>query len=250
MKVYSYLLLGLLIISNSCKTADKTEASTNGMTAKVSDYAGSSGSLNIMGYFVDPFMSGTIDANGVVDLKLPDSFDAITLKAFEKYNKAGDAEYELSPMAFSDLFVNLDGLKISGENATISLAGKYYGFEVFKDDYKIGTIYPTSSLEYMDGIKKPDESTGKKGYHYVLLYIDQPISIQGEQIITNYLNEDPDQAYETSITYDLELKEGWNVYKHSIEQYLSDDLGNYFPTEQEFTTARLSDINNWEFLPL
>lgn len=250
MKGYSFLLLGLLIITNSCKEADKTEVSQQVITGMTSDYSEVKGNVNLMGYFVDPYMSGTVDIDGTVNLELPDNFDTITLKAFKTYNNAGDAAYELSPMAFGDLFVNLEGLQVSGEEAQIFLAGKYYGYEVYEDDLKVGTIYPTSSLEYMDGIKKPDDSSGVAGHHYVLLYLDQPISIQGEQVATNYLNDNPDKSYNSSIAYDLELQKGWNVYRHSIDDYLSDENGNYFPIKQEFETASAGDMKNWKFLPL
>jgi len=250
MKASSYLLLALLAITTFCKTAEKNEVATIAISGIVSDYPETKGHLNLMGYFVDPYMSGTIDTDGTVNLELPDDFDTITTTAFEKYNSGGDAAYELSPMEFSDLFVDLEGLEVSGQDAQIFLAGKYYGFEIFQDEIKLGTIYPTTSLEYMGGIKKPDESTGTTGHHYVLLYLDQPISIQGEQSQTNYVNDDPDRSFTTSISYDLELQKGWNVYKHSIDEYFNDDLGNFFPKSQQFITSSVDDIENWNFLPL
>lgn len=248
---YLTFTLAALFILGAC-SGPKKEAKGPIITAPITDYIPTStpSQINIMGYFVSPEFYGDIKPDGTLTLELPVDFNAVSKKAFKEYNKYGDNPYQLSSQAVTDLFVGSDNLITTGKDATISLAGKSYGFEVYQDSSNVtGYAFPTSTIDFLYHIKQPDTYPAEKGYVYGLLFSDKDINISGVKTDTIYLNEDIDQPAAVNTTYDLTCIKGWNVYKYSIKETLKNEAGFTFPKETLIEKATFEELNqSWKYL--
>lgn len=236
----------------SCKEKVTVESQNiNEIYAEVNNYDGKAASLNIMGYFVDPLIGGTIDDGGKVNLSLPTNFDKVSQDAFDAYNAISESGYELSPIGIEDIFSPLESLDIKGERPRLALAGKYYGFEVLEQGVKIGRVFPASSKEFMRSIMNPEKYDPLIGYHYMFIYSDGPISINGSNEAPLEIDENGNTTLAATTSYEVELKEGWNVVKYEVYKIIKDKELESHVSKSAFLSYDKGKINeHWCYMGL
>ncbi len=243
MKNFCLATLCLLLIV-SCKPKTVEEKTDGSITIKgtIENPHDAQGELNVMGFFVEPLYSGNINQDGSFDIVLPDNFDETTQKAFDNYNSQDSAAYELKPNRVLDLFLNLDGLETSGLENTISLAGVYYGFQVFNDGQRNGAIYPTSSEAFMTYILEQQQGEAVTGNYYYFIYATDVTSIKGKTTMPLFLSEENDKSVPDLEEHDIHLKPGWNIAKYEILRTTKTPDGTTIPAHIKKSTV--SDLQN------
>ena len=213
--ILAFVCLSVLV---SCKPKTVEEVTDGSLTINgtIENPGEAQGELNVMGFFVEPFFSGNINQDGSFDIVLPDNFDETTQKAFDAYNIQDSASYELKPNRVVDLFLNLDGLETSGLENNISLAGMYYGFQVFNDGQRNGAIYPTSSTEFMTYILEQQQGDAVTGNYYFFIYATDVTTIVGSTTVPLFLSEENDKSVPYIEEHDIHFKPGWNIVKYEI----------------------------------
>ncbi|MGJ8684784.1 MAG: hypothetical protein ACSHWW_09175 [Nonlabens sp.] len=253
----STLLLAFIAVYallNSCKeTTSKTSATAiEQVTGQVEEYNGDAGQLNIMGYFVEPELDGTIDNDGNIELNLPTDFDKISQKAFEEYNALAESGYELSPIGIEDVFLSLENVEIKGDDVKVALAGKYYGFEIFNNNSeKVGRVFPASSREFIMNIMNGDKNPPVEGYYYMILYSNGNTTITGINKEPLTIDENGEVNLYTQTSYDVNISKGWNIIKYAVSDTIEDDNMEIQIKESAFTSVKRDDFNsNWLYFPL
>lgn len=238
-----------LIVFTSCKEVKEVEQ-TNELQVKrqVQNYDGPDAALNIMGFFVEPVFAGRIDTTGIIELNLPANFIDATTTAFDTYNSSSQSAYELSPIGIEDIFSPLEDLTITGSDSRLALAGKFYGFEIFNEDIKVGHVFPASSIEFMKHLMSPDKYPLKIGYHYMYIYSSKKVSIKGSNEYPIEINENGETILSTKTNYDVNLLKGWNVVKYEIKNVVTDKKNQLHIQNASFKTLKSTENSkNWIF---
>ncbi len=249
---YATVLIALLLVFNSCKEkVENIKESNFIVTGDVIDYDGDVAQVNIMGFFVDPLFKGSVDKNGTLEIELPNEFNKTSQKAFDDYNSLGDAAYELSAIGIEDIFSPLENLTISNPNAKIALAGKYYGFETYRDGIRTGRIFPGSSREFITYNINPEKHDPIKGHFYMWLYSDSDISIKGSNGSPIEVDESGNIIKESLRDYNVHLSKGWNVVKYTIKELGTDSEGDLQVLKSTFTTeGNYKNEIKWHYFQL
>ncbi|QJP34930.1 hypothetical protein F0365_11280 [Nonlabens sp. Ci31] len=230
--MYKPLLLLLFLAIAGCRTStDKKEVPepTSSSTAftiedTVKNPSDITGAINIMGYFVEPLFAGVLKEDGRFKIELPTDFDQITKKAFEAYNTSPIAAYELNYTNALESFPNADILSFTGKEAKLAFAGKYYRFEVIgtnENDY----IYPASSQNFVNYVIGTKDAVAETGHHYYYIYAKDPFSIKGESETKHLFEDGTDEIYLKTDSYNLKIKEGWNLIRYEINKLSESSLG-------------------------
>lgn len=222
---YPLLFVALWLCITSCKTSsDEKEINPHELIQKDSlqikgiliNKENISGNLNVMGFFVEPMSSGILNSDGSISITLPASFDKITQTAFNTYNNQDSAAYRLKMNTVGQSFSNLDGLETKGLENEIALAGKFYGFTVYKHDDRDGAVYPTSSPEFMTYIIEQKQEGALTGFYYAFMYATKESIIKGKTTFEGYLDEQTNSTFKRIEEYDITLNPGWNIVKYEI----------------------------------
>ncbi|PQJ18537.1 hypothetical protein [Nonlabens tegetincola] len=234
---FIYLLLIISIIS--CKQNNATDATGETqttskesivqpveqatITGNVINYEGDKGPINILGFYVQPENTGSVDDRGKFTFQLPPSFNKISSNKFEEYNKSDSAEYELELSNAAELFLPHDSLKTQGLDSQISLAGKFYTFEVAQDDVDDQVlIAPASSAAFIKNEIQaiPQTQTGWLSYY---IYTNNPVLIKGEYQQDNLVEDYSTSIFTTNYKYDINLLKGWNLITYSVQEVVKVD---------------------------
>jgi hypothetical protein len=246
MKNILLLLIGTLCLT-SCKPKPEDAPVEIGNTLTIESTLSNGGqvqgSLNTMGFFVEPSYAGTLKQNGRFTLNLPDNFDTITQEAFNTYNKEDSAAYKLQMNTVKELFTNLDGLDTTGILNPIALAGTYYGFQVFENGQRNGAIYPTSSPAFMTYILEQQREGAVAGYYYFFVYASAAAQIKGITSFNEYLDNDSDKTFKYLEEHDIVLNPGWNIVKYEILKAIETSYGTTIPAYVKKSSVNKLDGN-------
>lgn len=235
---YACLSLFFLITMSSCKTntsEEKTNASQ--IQGSLVGYEAGQAKINIMGFFVAPQFDGVLNTDGNFSIDLPTNFTDVTQTSFTEYNTQSGAAYELSAIGINDVFSPLEDLEITGENTAIALAGKYYGFELYNKETKIGRLFPGSSKDFIEYNINPDKFSPLEGYFYMWLYSAGDITIKGSNNSALEADDEGKITLKSSRTYNIELKHGWNIVKYTVQSVMIDSNGNPQVLKSAFSTV-------------
>jgi hypothetical protein len=232
--MYKSILLFILITLVSCKpSGEEKSANTEEKIIEESSFIiesslensnGMNGDINIMGYFVDPSIKGTLQQNGSFRIELPGNFDQVTEKAFETYNSSPVADYNLKYSTALESFPNADALSFTGKDAQLAFAGKYYRFEVSSDN-ESAFIYPASSENFVKYVVGTKDAIPETGFNYYYIYAKDPFSINGDTK-SDYLFEDgTEEIYSRTDSYSLDVTLGWNLIRYEIKELAESSLG-------------------------
>ncbi len=245
----------LWVFVTSCKTNDENKETLQQVSTQdkelqlagtIANNESVDGDLNIMGFFVEPLYSGTLNKDGSFSITLPESFDTITQKAFDTYNQQDAAAYRLTMNTVAQTFINLDGLETKGLNHEIALAGKYYGFTVYKDNDRDGAIYPTSSTEFMTYIIEQKQEGALTGFYYAFIYATQESAIKGKSTYEAVLDEQTSTTFTYTEEYDIALNPGWNIMKYEILKTEKTAQNTSIPAHvKQYTVTRIDKDIPW-----
>lgn len=236
-----YLILALLIVVTSCKTENEDKNTSHDgesksliITGKANNPNSLSGDINMMGYFVESGVAGKLSINGDFNIELPENYDAITASAFETYNSSPAAEYNLEFSNALDSFPNANELDFTGKEEQIAYAGKFFRFEIL-NTAQTHFIYPSSSKTFLNHVVGKKNAIPEVGYHYYYIYSKGPVSIIGDRFTENLFEDGTNEIYSRIDSYQLEIKEGWNLIKYEISSITESSTGTIEITETAVT---------------
>ncbi len=197
------------------------------LSGSISKWNKPEGDINIMGYFVAPQFSGTIDSKGHLEILLPDDFNNLTASAFAKADSSETLGYALEIPNAQETFANTDGLVFDGATVELALAGKNYGFQVFQRSEYVTTIYPTTSAEFIKQVITPSVNKAITGTYYYFIYSEKPVGIKGNNSTQQLFSNENDESYDLSTVYEVSIKPGWNTLKHEVKEITSSTDAKY-----------------------
>jgi len=237
----------------SCKTATDPKEKTDALLIEgtVDHWDQEAGSINRMGFFVDPIIAGTIESNGDFKMELPENFLELTKAAFAKANSQEGATYELIVPTAQETFPNTEGLHFMGAETPAALAGKYYGFEVLRNGTPVTFVFAASTASFIQHLLHPEEHLAEKGWFYYFIYVNKPVSIEGTTNFTSLFSNTSDESFESSWSYDLEMKPGWNIIKQEVTDLTTSEEAKYTADSgvKVSTVESLPSQINWISIP-
>jgi hypothetical protein len=237
-----------------CKPAPETDNQTKSdslvLKGSVAGWKETSATINVMGYFVNPEFHGTIDSNGSLEIQLPEDFKNLTVAAFAKADSSETSGYELAIPTAQETFANTDTVNFEGAEVGLALAGKYYGFEAFQNGQYVTTIYPASSMEFMDHVISPGSNKATLGWYYYFIYSEKPVRIKGTNTTMDLFSNESDESFESSTTYKVQIQPGWNVVKYEVTALASSADAKYNANSRVTitTVAELPNALPWVFI--
>lgn len=221
------------------------------LKAKTENWNQGNAGINIMGFFVEPHISGTIESTGELQIILPQNFLEVSKSAFAKANSQEGAAYEMILPTAQETFQNTEGLEFKGADIPLALAGKYYGFEVLKNDTPVSAVFPTSSALFMEHVKSPEAYPAITGWFYYFIYAPEAVDLEGTNTFTSLFSNDNDETYESHWSYDVHLRSGWNIIKHEVTEISGSNDGKYKSGSRVIieTVESLPSPMSWVSLP-
>lgn len=219
----SFLFFSLIALLIGCKTSNKETLSPDIEISKdaliienvLKNPNGTSGKINIMGYFVAPFYQGALKEDGSFKITLPPDFDQITARAFETHNSSSIADYKLQYSTALESFPDADGLSFKQKDARLAFAGKYYRFEI-TGMHNSSYIYPASSENFVRFVVGTTDAVPETGYHYYYIYAKDSFSIHGDSTTDNLFEDGSEEIYKRTDSYNLNINTGWNLIRYEV----------------------------------
>ncbi|BAO56717.1 hypothetical protein [Nonlabens marinus] len=228
LKIKTLLLCftGFLLLT-SCKKPEDKNGKAIELTGTLTQWDQGAASVNGMGFFVEPHIIGYINPNGELSIQLPDHFLKMTQDAFAKANSQEGAPYEMMIPTARESFQQTEGLSFQGAEVPLALAGKYYGFEVLQNDAASTAIFAASSEAFMQHLLYPSQHQAVEGWLYYFLYAEKPVRLNGTSAVENLFSNDNEDSYSSSITYQVDIQQGWNIVKYEVKEIVQSPDAKY-----------------------
>lgn len=104
-----------------------------------------------------------------------------------------------------------------------------------KAEKPLGQLRIVSSLAFNDTYFSGDPSHLSTGYFINFLYAEDEAFINGACHSVDFLDQENNVSPST-ITFDINLKPGWNIIKTEVKETIKDQTGNIYPLETMYST--------------
>jgi len=186
---------------------------------------------------------GEITPDGTFIIPLPEDFLQQMQTQIEKENaesKNWSSKMLSLKEAFSCSGDSMEYMNADQPVAKLFTMGTLSIVDVGKKKF-YGNMMVASSREFSEAINSFGKKTYHTGYYLDWFFVKKPALVKGSCGIKSFTGNGQ-ESFQKAITYDLDLKPGWNLVKYEIEKIFTGENDKTFI--QEFSYKTLDKLPN------
>lgn len=112
----------------------------------------------------------------------------------------------------------------------------------------LGMLSPASDPAIAQWIASYKQESTAKGKYMEWVFLEEEARVNGKCYSHTFTNDD---VIQEDYQYDLDLKKGWNLVQHEIQEIFKDSQGKIYPKEIIVTTVtEMPEDVEWTFIPM
>lgn len=192
---------------------------------------------------------GKIDADGNLEIPLEPNFLATIKEAMKKEQEKASENQVISLKDLEGTYsCDVGELEYDNPETILTALPQQLMVAVTEGEKRmLGMLSPVSNpaiAKWLLSYKQ--ESTGK-GKYLEWVYLEDEAVVKGDCYSHGFTNND---VIQQDHHFDLDLKKGWNLVQHEIQETFEDEQGKLYPKEIEVTTiTEVPEDIEWTFVP-
>lgn len=183
----------------------------------------SNGKADIISIKGEPVPIGEIDKKGEFTIslnhKIIDEFQN-TMEVTNSSSSSGTVKFMTIDRAFS---CYNDSLSVNNGDQKVITLETFGGYPIVNLEKKksYGFFIVANSKEFAEAYRSFGQKNAIKGFYLSWFYLEKEAQVKGDCVTTNYaLNQE--EFYEKIISYQLDLKKGWNLVQIKADETYTD----------------------------
>ena len=205
--------------------------------------------------FVDMFSGymkelGKIDAEGNLEIPLKENFLETIKEAMKKEQEKASENRVISLKDLKGTYsCDVGELEYQNADAKLTALPQQLMVAVTEGEKRmLGMLSPVSNPAIAKWLTSYKQESTAKGKYLEWVYLEDEADVKGECYSHGFTNND---VIQQDYHFNLDLKKGWNLVQHEIQETFEDKQGKVHPKEIEITTiTEVPDDVQWTFIPM